>query len=351
MKKSLSLFGVVLTLVGFNLLPISNGYADPAYHFLKEIPVGWDEGWDYLSIDQDAHRLYIAHSSRIMMVDLTKEALIGEIDEMPGVHGFAIAPDLQLGFASNGGESKVAIVELKKLQTIAKAATGANPDAVLYASGQYEGYAFNGHGQSVTVFEAKTGKVVATIPLPGKPEFAAYDPTAGLVYDNIEDKNEVVVINAKTHKIVNTWPTKPGESPAGMAIDTEHHRLFIGCHNNLMLMMDSTNGKVVATVPIGKGVDANAFDPATQLAFSSNGEGTLTVAHEETPDKLTVLQELKTQPGARTMAIDLKTHKIYLATAQFEPVPVPKPGTPAVPAPHVRPKIIPGTFKILVYGM
>ena len=171
-------------------------------------------------------------------------------------------------------------------------------------------------------------------------------PKAGRVYCNIEDKSAVVAIDTKTHQVVNTWPIAPGEEASGMGIDVAHHRLFLGCHNKMMVMMDSTNGKVIATVPIGDRVDGNDFDPSTQFAFSSNGEGNVTVAHEDTPDKLTVVQTLATEPGARTMALDPQTHRIYLPSAKFEPQAAAAPG-----AQRQRPKMIPGTFKVLVYGM
>ncbi len=320
--------------------------ADGPYRLLKEIPVGGDGGWDYLSIDESARRLYVTHASKIVVIDMDKEQVVGEIADTPGVHGLGLAPELQRGFSSNGQESKSSIVDLKTLKTLSKVDTGNNPDAILYEPGQQEVYTFNGRGQSATVFDAKTGKVVTTIALPGRPEFAAADPKAGRVYNNIEDKSTVVVIDAKTHKITDTWPIAPGEEAAGLAIDVAHHRLFLGCHNKLMVMMDSANGKVVATVPIGERVDANAFDPGTQLALSSNGDGTVTIAHEDAPDKLTVVQQLTTERGARTMALDLATHKIYLASAKYEPQPPTEPG-----APRQRPKIVPGTFKVLVYGM
>ena len=234
------------------------------------------------------------------------------------------------------------MIDLQTLKTISKVDTGNNPDAILYDPGQQEVYAFNGGGHSATVFEGASGKVVATIGLSGKPEFAAADPQAGRVYCNIEDRNEVAAVDAKTHKVVNVWPIAPGEGASGMAIDLAHHRIFLGCRNRLLVMLDSANGKVVATVPIGLGVDANAFDPGTQLAFSANGEGTVTIVHEDTPEQLTVAQTLVTERGARTMALDPRTHRIYLATARFEALPKPAPGR--------RPKMIPGSFKILVYG-
>jgi DNA-binding beta-propeller fold protein YncE len=320
--------------------------ADGPYHFLKDITVGGEGGWDYLSIDEAARRLYVSHATKIVVIDLDKDEVVGEIADTPGVHGLAPAPELQRGFTSNGRESKASIVDLKTLKTLSKVDTGENPDAVLYDPGQQEVYTFNGRGQSATVFETKTGKVVATIALPGRPEFPAVDPQAGRVYDNIEDKSTVVAIDTKTHQVTNTWAIAPGDGPSGMAIDVAHHRLFLGCHNKLMVMMDSVTGKVVGSVPIGDRVDANAFDPGTQFAFSSNGDGTVTVAHEESPDKLVVVQTLTTERGARTMALDLKTHRIYLATAKYEPQPA-----PTSDGARQRPKMIPGSFKILVYGM
>jgi DNA-binding beta-propeller fold protein YncE len=325
---------------------VSNSRADGPYHFLGEIPVGGEGGWDYLSIDPAARRLYATHATKIVVIDIDKQQVVGEIADTPGVHGFALAPELQRGFSSNGREAKSSIVDLASLKTLSKVDTGENPDAIVYDAGRQEVYTFNGHGESATVFSAKTGNVITNIALPGKPEFAATDSKSGRVYNNLEDKSQVVVIDSETHQIVNTWPIAPGEEASGMAIDTEHHRLFVGCHNKLMVMMDSTSGKVVATVPIGDRVDANAFDPGTQFAFSSNGDGTVTIAHEDAPDKLVVVQQLTTERGARTMALDTQTHRIYLASAKYEPQPAPQPGET-----RQRPKIIPGSFKILVYGM
>ena len=330
--------------LGLASLPLNA--ADGPYHWIKDIPVGGEGGWDYLSVDEAARRLYVTHATKVVVIDLNKDEVVGEISDTPGPHGFALAPRLQRGFSSNGKENKVSIVDLATLKTLSKVETGPNPDAILFEPAHEEVYAFNGHGKSVTVFEAASGKVVATIPLPGKPEFAAADPKAGRVYCNLEDKSEVAVIDIKTHQIVQCWPIAPGEEASGMAFDAEHHRLFLGCANQKMVMMDSASGKVVTTVPIGQKVDANAFDPGTQLAFSSNGDGTVTVAREESPEKLVVVQNLKTERGAKTMALDPKTHRIYLASAKFEPLPTPVPGSP-----RQRPKIVPGTFKILVYGM
>ena len=274
----------LITLLTLGLLSLANIAARGAdYHSLKEIPVGGAGGFDYLTVDPSARRLYVSHGTKAVVIDIDKNTVVGEITDTPGIHGIAIAPDSKRGFTSNGREAKASIFDLESLKTLSKVETGPNPDAILYEPGQQEIYTFNGRGNNATVIEAKSGKVVATIPLSGKPEAAVADTKAGFVYCNIENKNEIAVIDIKTHQVVKAWPIAPGEEASGMAFDAEHHRLFIGCHNKLMEMIDSTNGKVITSVPIGDGVDGNAFDPATQLAFSSNGEGTVTIAHEDSP--------------------------------------------------------------------
>jgi YVTN family beta-propeller protein len=321
------------------ILTASAASAAEPYHFLKEIPVGGDGGWDYLSVDSAAQRLYVSHGTKVVVIDLAKDTVAGEITNTPGVHGLAVAPELGRGLVTCGRENKGALVDLKTLQTISKIETGANPDGMLYEPGQQEFYTFNGRGSSATVIDAQSGKVTATIPLGGKPEFAAADAKAGLVFNNLEDKSELVAIDTKTHTVKNRWPIAPGEEASGLAFDEKNHRLFLGCGNKMMVMMDSASGKVLANVPIGDGVDANAFDPASQFAFASCGDGTVTIAKED-DDKLTVVQTLKTEKGARTMTIDPATHKIYLASAKFD---APAEG-------QRRGKMQPGSFKILVYG-
>jgi DNA-binding beta-propeller fold protein YncE len=329
-------------LFGFvGLMTAVSSRAEGPYHFIKEIPIGGNGGWDYCTVDPAAQRLYVSHGTEVVVIDLTKDQVAGTITNTPGIHGVAIASDLGLGVTSNGRENKAGIVDLKTLQTLSKVDTAEGPDGMLYEPGQKEAYLFCGRGQSATVVDVKGQKVVATIPLGGRPEFAQADPAAGRVYDNLEDKSEVAVIDTKSHQVVSRWPIAPGEEASGMAIDVKNHRLFLGCHNQMMVMLDSSDGKVIANVPIGQGVDANAFDPGTQLAFASCGDGTTTIAKEESPDKLTVVQKLQTQRGSRTMALDPTTHKIYLAAAKFEP---PAEG-------QRRPRMVPGTFKILVYGM
>jgi DNA-binding beta-propeller fold protein YncE len=320
--------------------------ADDSYHLLKEISVAGNGGWDYLSVDSKAERLYVSHGTEVVVIDLAKDAVVGSITNTPGVHGLAPAPELGLGVTSNGRENKASIVNLKTLQTIAKLDTAQGPDGMLYDPEKKEAYLFCGRAQSATVINVKGQKVVATIPLGGRPEFGQADGKAARIYDNLEDKNEVAVIDSKSHTVLTNWPVAPGEGPSGMAIDTKRHRLFLGCgESKTMEMMDGESGRVLASVPIGDGVDANAFDPGTQLAFASCGDGTTTIARES-GDKLTIVQTLQTAPRARTLALDPKTHKIYLPTAQFETS-----TNQPVAGQRQRPRMIPGTFKILVYGM
>jgi DNA-binding beta-propeller fold protein YncE len=325
MKKILFCGGAILLLAASVLTGQSALGAE--YHSLGEIQIGGTGRFDYLAMDAAARRLYVSHGGSAVVIDVDQNKVVGEVTNTPGIHGIAIAHDLGRGFTSDGHEAKASVFDLNTLATLSKVDTGENPDCIVYEPSQKEVYTFNGHADSATVFEAMSGKVVATIPLPGKPEFAVADTEAGRIYDNLEDKSTIVTIGSKTHQVLGTWPIAPGEEASGMALDAEHHRLFIGCHNELMEMIDSASGKVIATVPIGKGVDANAFDPGTQLAFSSNGEGNVTIAHEDSPDKLTVVQTLTTMKGARTIALDTKTHRIYLSVGSGP------------------------TFKVLIYGM
>src|SRR5438105_7526364 len=317
---------------------------DGPYKPVGEIKIGGDGGWDYLSVDSAAKRLYISHATKAVVVDLSKNAVVGEIADTPGIHGaIAVPPDRV--FTSNGRGNNVSIVDAKTLQTLNKVDTEANPDSILYEPKQKEVYTFNGRGNSASVINAASAKVVATIPLGGKPEAAAEDQAAGRIYVNIEDKNSVAVIDIAKHAVVANWPIAPGEEASGMAIDVKNHRLFIGASNKLMLMMDSTNGKIVGQVPIGPGVDSTWFDPQSQYAFSSSADSTTTIAHEDNPNQLTVVQTLKTAPGARTMALDPVTHRVYMPTAEFNP-------PPAGAAPgRGRPSMVPNTMKILIFGL
>ena len=323
----------------------ATAFADEHYKFVNEIPIGGEGGWDILTIDSSSNRLFLSHSTKVLVVDLELNKVTGEISDTPGVHAFVAVPELNRGFSSNGKEDKSSVVDLKTFQTVSKLDTGKNPDAVAYDSKRGEIYVFNHSGNSVTVIDAETQKSVATISLDGNPEFPAVDGNAGRVYVNIEDKSEVDVIDTGKHEVIAHWPLAPGEEPTGIALDATHHRLFSACHNKMMTMLDTETGKVITSVPIGTGTDGCAFDDVSQLAFASCGEGVVTIAKEESPDKLTVVQTLKTERGARTMTIDPKTHRIYLPTAQFQPAPSPAPGEPPS-----RPTIVANTLKLLVYG-
>jgi DNA-binding beta-propeller fold protein YncE len=337
--------GFVIGIVGVFLFSL-NVVAAPKdeFHVIKKITLGGEGGWDYLTVDSAAHRLYISRSTRVMVLDLDKGTVVGEIPSTPGVHGIALVPELGRGFTSNGRENTSSYFDLKTLQVQGQAKTGTNPDAIIYDPASSNVFAFNGRSGDTTAIDAKSGTVTGTVALGGRPEFAVADGQ-GSVFVNIEDKSEVVALDSKKLAVKTRWPLTPCTEPSGMAMDKSHRRLFIGCHNKMMAVMDADSGHVVATVPIGEGVDANGFDPELQLAFSSNGDGTLTVVHEDSPDKYTVLQDVATARGARTMTVDLKTHTVYLVTAEFGPAPA---ATPEQPRP--RPTMVPGSFQLLIVG-
>jgi len=320
--------------------PSSSGY-----HLLKKITVGGEGGWDYITFDSATRRLFISRATKVIVLDVDSEKVVGEIPNTDGVHGIALAPDLGRGFTSNGRAGSVSIFDLKTLATVGTVPAGKNPDAIVYDSASKRVFAMNGRGSDSTVIDGATGKVLATIPLAGKPEFAVSD-AAGHVYVNIEDKSELWQIDSQKLAVTARWPLAPCQEPSSLAIDAAHHRLFAGCDNKMMAVVNADTGKVIATPAIGEGVDANAFDPGTAFAFSSNGESaTLTVVHEDSPDKFTVVEDVPTKPRARTMALDPKTHEVFLVTADFGPRPA---ATPDNPRP--RPPILPGTFVVLVFG-
>lgn len=314
------------------------------YHLLKKIDVGGEGGWDYLYVDSSARRLYVSRATRVMVFDADTGKSVGEIPDTPGVHGIAIADDLGRGFTSNGREASVTIFDPKTLKAIGKVKVGTNPDCIIYDFATHRVFAFNRGSSDASAIEAKTGEVAGLIALGGHPEFAAADGK-GTVFVNLDDKSEIVAIDSKKMTVKARWPIAPGQGPSGLAIDRKHTRLFAVCANKKMIVIDANSGKVITDLPIGGGVDAAAFDPETNLAFSSNGEGTLTVVHEDSADKFSVVENVTTQRGARTMALDAKTHNVFLVTAQYGPPPAPTPERP-----NPRPSIVPGTFMILVFG-
>jgi DNA-binding beta-propeller fold protein YncE len=310
------------------------------YKVIRHIPIGGAGGWDYITVDAAARRIYQSHSDRVVIVDADKGTVIGTIMNTPGVHGVAVAPELNRGFVSDGRSDSVTVFDLKTLATVAEwKTTGPNPDSILYEPGTKRLFTFNGRGKNVTVFDAGTGAVAGTIDVGGKPEFAVADGSR--VYVNIEDTSEIAIIDAKKLAIEKRAPLAPCEEPSGLAIDRKHHRLFSVCGNEKMAVTDTSSLKVITTVPIGKGTDGAAFDDASGRAFSANGaDGTMTVVREKTPDSFEVEETVPTARGARTIAIDSKTHHLFLPTAQFGP---PVEG-------QRRPPIIEGTFELLEVG-
>ena len=318
--------------------------AGPGYHIIATYKLGGDGGWDYLTVDAAARRLYISRATHVMVVDTDSGKIVGDIADTPGVHGIALAPELGRGFVSNGREGTVSIFDPKTLATNSKVKVGDNPDAILYDSATKRVFAFNGRSLDATALDAAKGTVLGTIKLGGKPEFAASDGK-GEIFVNIEDKSELLAIDPNKLEVKTRWPLAPCTEPSGLALDRKHRRLFVGCDNKMMAVVNADNGKVITTLPIGEGVDATWFDDETNLAFASCGEGVLTVVREESPDKFSVAQNVPTQQGARTMALDSKTHNVWVVTAKFGPPPAAAPDNP-----HPRRSIVPDSFVALVIG-
>lgn len=331
---------ITFALVVVFLAPV---FAQAQYQLKQTYVLGGDGGWDYLTYDPVGKRLFISRGTRVMVVDPAKGTVLSEIPNTEGVHGIALAQDLGKGFTSNGRDNSVTIFDLKTLKETSKVKVegGENPDAILYDPASKRVFTFNGRSKNASVIDATNGTLVATIPLDGKPEFAASDGK-GMVYVNIEDKSELTAIDSKKAAVTATWPLTGCEEPSGLAMDQKNRRLFAGCHNKVMAVVNADTGKVLATPTIGQGVDANGFDPGTQLAFSSNGDGTLTVVHQDSPDKYTVAQDAPTKRGARTMALDSNNHNVYLVTADFDEQPPTKEGE------RPRRTMKPGTFTLLV---
>jgi DNA-binding beta-propeller fold protein YncE len=324
----------------------ANAAAAPAhYHVLDKIAVGGEGGWDYLTLDAAARRLYISRGTRVVVLDVDSGKTVGEIPGTEGVHGIALAPELHRGFTSNGRSSTVTTFDTGTLAVVGSVkVTGENPDAIIYDPASHRVFTFNGRGKSATAIDAATGTVAGTVPLDGKPEFAAADGK-GRVFVNIEDKNEISVIDSRALRVEKSWPIPSCDEPTGLALDRRHGRLFTVCHSRIMAVLDAETGRVVASLPIGEGVDAAAWDPSTSLAFASNGGGTLTVVKQDGPDAYHVVENAVTQRSARTMALDEKTHRVYLAAADFG-----APPAPTAEQPRPRPPMVPGSFTILVLG-
>jgi DNA-binding beta-propeller fold protein YncE len=315
------------------------------YHLLDSVRLGGEGGWDLYGLDTAAGRLYISRGKHVQVLDCTKDTIIGEIPNTNGVHGIAVAHEAGKGFTSNGKDSSVTVFDLKTLKPLAVVKLQASkPDAILFEPTSKRIFVFNGGSNNTVAIDVASNAIVGTVSFEGKPELAVAGDK-GHVFVNLEDKSAVVEFDATTLKVTHTWPLAPGSEPTGIAIDRQHHRIFSACANNLMIVLDADSGKVVGQVSIGGGVDGAGFDPSTNCAFSSNGEGTLTVVREDSPAKFSVMENAPTRRGARTMALDEKTHRIYMLSAKFGP---PPPAT--ADHPHPRPPIEPGSVTLYVFG-
>ncbi len=335
MRKSFLMAGLVLLACSLRLNA-------QQYAIGGRIPLEGDGGWDYLFADSANGQLYVSHGTEVDVVDLASEKPTGKIAGMKRIHGIAVANDVNRGYISDGGDDNVVIFDLKSKEVLQKVPAGKNPDGILYDPSSKRVFAFNGRSNDVTAIDAASGKVVGTIALDGKPEFPV-SGGKGTVYVNIEDKSEITRLDPQALKVTKTWSISPCEEPSGLAIDLEARRLFSVCSNNKMAVVNADSGQVITTVAIGNGPDAAAYDPGRKLVFSSNGEGNLTVVRQDGPDKYSVVATVPTERSARTMALDMKTHKIYLSAAQLG-------ATPEATAdnPHPRPKMVPGSFHVLV---
>jgi YVTN family beta-propeller protein len=327
-----------MLLIAAAVLAAVPAFAQKQYKVVNRVKLGGEGGWDYLYYDKDGHRLFITRGSHVMVVDASTLKIAADIPDLSAIHGVTLAPELGRGYISNGGDNTVTVFDLKTLKKVDNIKVGERPDAIMYDPYSKRVFTFNARSKDSTVFDAASGKVVGTIPLGGKPEFPATD-SKGRVFVNIEDKNEIAQIDADKLTVLNHWPLASCDEPSALAFDKENHRLFAGCGNKTLAVVDSVSGKMVTTVPIGDGVDAGRFNPNTKEVFMSCGEGVLTVIHEDSPDKYTVTQNLATAKGARTMAMDYENDVAYLVTAQREATP---------PAPGQRPAMVPGTFELIV---
>jgi len=313
------------------------------YHIVSKIQVGGDSGWDYLEPDPVSRRLFVTHKDHVVVIDMDTLKIVGDIPDSPGMGGVVLSRELNRGYTANGAEDTVGVFELDTLKPIAKwKATGKRPNQIAYEPTTKRIFSFNSTGRNVTVFDAKTGKVLSTIDVDGRTEFYAVDGK-GMIYDALEDKASVIAIDAKAMKVIATYSLAPNKEPSGMAMDVKTRRLFVPTHSETFLVLDADTGKILATFPIGEHNDAAKFDPGLKLAFASNGDGTLAIVHEDGNNTFSLAQTVKTEFGARTMAVDPKTHRVFMPTADFLPA-------PAATADNPKPRqtMVPGSFRVLV---
>lgn len=327
-----------------SLIPQALNAQNPGFHLVKKSVIGGDGGWDYLRVDSESRRLYVSHGNQVEVLDADSHKSLGKISDTQGVHGIVIVPNTGRGVTTNGKTNTAKIFDTKTFASIADLPTGGKPDAVIFDDFSGHVFVFNNDGASATVIDVGKAEVVGTVELGGAPE-AAIANGQGIIFVNLEDTHEVVSFDSKTFAIKNRWSLAPGEEPTGLAFDPKTHRLFSVCHNELMIILDSDDGNIIAQVPIGKRVDGAIFDPVSKCAISSNGEGTITVVQEISPSEFKVIETVKTEVGARTITYDPKTHHVFLSTAQYGAAPA-----PTAENPNPRPSIVPGTFMILEYG-
>ncbi|MEO6977702.1 MAG: YncE family protein [Mucilaginibacter sp.] len=342
MKLLLKAFGIALTWLAL-AAPSLLFAQKTGFKVLTTFPIKSSGGWDYITVDGASKRIYVSHGMQVNILDVATGDSVGVIPDTKGVHGIALVPEFNKGYTSNGRANSLTIFNLKTNEVLKQVTVGTNPDAIFYDEFSKKIYAFNGRSKDATVVDAATDMVVVTIPLGGKPETGVSDGK-GKVFVNIEDTNEEVEIDAKTYKILNRWKLDGGEEPSGLAIDRKTNRLFIGCGGSkTMVVMDAGNGHIFGKYPIG-GCDGVAFDPALKLAYASNGEGTISVIRELSADKFEFVENITTEPSARTIGIDVLTHKLYLPAGKSKPV------APTADNAHPRPQQIPGTFHVIVVG-
>ena len=342
--KSLIKPGLFLALLGLVGMASAQDAKSEGYKILQKIHLDGDGGWDYLRFDNDGRRLYVNHNNSVQVLDGDSLKLIGTVEKVQHPHGVAVVPELGKGYASSGDPGSVVVFDLKTFKTITEIPSSKDTDVITYDPASGYVFTFNGDSSNSTVIDPKTDKVVKVLDLGGKPEFAVPDGK-GHIYDNLESTDQVIRINTKTLKIEKRWNLKKDSSPCGMALDLEHGRIFVGCHNKTMVALNAKTGKILQELPIGEHVDATFFDPASQTVFDTCGDGTLSVIHEDSPNQYSVVENAATELGARTIAFDPKTGHVFSATAKIEPPPTP---TADNPKPHR--KIVPGTFEVLVLG-
>jgi len=321
-------------------------FAQSGFQLIKKTVIGGEGGWDYLSVDDQNRRLYVSHSTQAEVLNVDTHEKIGTIADLKGIHGVIAVPKSGRGVTTNGRSNSVTIFDLKTLKSIVELPTGKNPDALLYDKFSDRVFIFNHSDVTTTVIDITEGKVIGTVDVGGTALEAGVSDENGTIFVNLEDTHEIVSFDTKTLAIKSKWKIAPGEEPTGLAIDVKNHRLFTVCHNGWMMVLDSDKGTVVAQVPIGKRVDGVVFDPKLRMAISSNGEGTMTVVQEVSPNEFKVIETVKTEVGARTIALDAKTHHVFVYTAQYGETPA-----ATTENPNPRPKIVPGTFMVLEYGM